>query len=81
MALGAIANCAEDKRTHRGLAESGNALHELALLMRSRHVAVAREAARGVANLLSTRATHALFLESDGVRSLTHASRAADNEM
>ena len=80
LACGAAANVAEDNMTHRPLLFKGNALHTLVYLMRSKHLSVHREASRAVSNILSTEASHTIFLEEDGLRSLFLVARSQDNE-
>uniref|UniRef100_A0A7S3XPT1 Vacuolar protein 8 n=1 Tax=Heterosigma akashiwo TaxID=2829 RepID=A0A7S3XPT1_HETAK len=80
LACAAVANVAEDGAAHGPLVEAANAVHHLCYLMRSRHLAVHREAARAVANLLSTERAHAPFLYENGLRSLNLVARSPDNE-
>ena len=80
LACGAAANIAEDPMTHRPLVYKVNAMHTLCYLMRSKHMSVHREASRAVSNLLSTTATHSVFLDEDGLRSLFSVARSQDNE-
>jgi hypothetical protein len=53
-ACGAMANTAENKRTHKRLIEVGKLMHSMVFLMRSKHLSVHREAARCASNLLSS---------------------------
>jgi hypothetical protein len=79
-ACGAIANIAESKRTHKQLATVANAMHTMIFIMRSKHLAVHREAARAVANMLSSTAFHRLFLDDSGLNSLFRLCRSLDVE-
>ena len=56
------------------------AIHFLVFLMRSRHLDVHREATRAIANLLSSRENHAVFLEEDGLKSLFRVAKSLDSE-
>ena len=79
-ANGAVANVAEDPMTHRAIGHHLNGMHILIYLMRSRHVSVHREAARAVSNLLTSEASHSLFLAEDGLRSLFSVAASRDQE-
>jgi hypothetical protein len=75
-----VANIAESKRTHKQLAGSANAMHVAVFLMRSKHLSVHREAARIVSNMLSSTASHRLFLDDGGLISLFRLCRSLDLE-
>ena len=79
--LGAIANAAESKRTHKRLVEVGKVVHSMVFLMRSKHLAVHREAARAASNLMSSAAAHRLFIDDGGLQSLFRLSRSLDTEV
>lgn len=79
-ACGALANLAEAKRTHKRLATTARAMHHMVFIMRSKHLSVHREAARCVANLLSSSAFHRLFLDDGGLNSLFRLCRSLDTE-
>ena len=79
-ACGAIANIAESKRTHKTLAGPGQAMHSMVFIMRSKHLAVHREATRAVSNMLSSTAFHKLFLDDGGLVSLFQNCRSLDTE-
>ena len=74
-ACGAIANMAENPRTHAALIADGNTLHRMIFLMNSRQQSVHREAARCVSNLLTSVSCHRLFLEDNGLASLNRLSK------
>ena len=79
-ACGALANCAEAKRTHKRLATHAHAMHHMVFIMRSKHLAIHREAARCVSNLVSSSAFHRLFLDDGGLVSLFRLCRSLDKE-
>lgn len=79
-AIGCISNIAEDASTHRAIAHHLNGLHVLTYLMRSRHVSTHREAARAVANLLTSNDSHVVFLSEDGLRSVFFVAASRDAE-
>lgn len=79
-ACGAVANIAEAKRTHKRLVEVGKAMHTMVYLMRSKHLSVHREASRCVSNLLSSAASHRLFIDDGGLISLFRLCRSLDTE-
>eukprot|EP00953_Heterococcus_sp_UTEX-ZZ885_P035587 18364-Heterococcus_DN1.PRE.6 len=81
MATGAVANLSEDViGTHTSLLLHANAMHYLLHLMRSRHLAVHREAARAVANLLSSSIARDQWILEDGLRSLAPIAKSTDAE-
>jgi Armadillo/beta-catenin-like repeat len=81
MATGAMANLSEDViGTHTSLLLHANAMHYLLHLMRSRHLAVHREAARAVANLLSSQVAREQWIHEDGLRSLAPIAKSTDAE-
>lgn len=80
LALGAVANCAEDPQTHSNLVETFHAMHNLVFLMKSKHLSIHREASRAVSNLLTSIGTHTYFLAEEGLRALMHVTRSLDIE-
>jgi Armadillo/beta-catenin-like repeat len=81
MATGAVANLSEDViGTHTSLLVHADAMHYLLHLMRSRHLAVHREAARAVANLLSSSIARDQWILEDGLRSLAPIAKSTDAE-
>jgi hypothetical protein len=79
-ACASMSNLAEAKRTHKILVSTGNMIHIMINLMRSNHASIARESARGISNLMSSRASHRLFLDDNGLLSLFRLSRSLDDE-
>jgi len=79
-ACGTIANLAEAKRTHKVLAGVVNAIHVMIFLMRSKHLSVHREASRALNNMMSSTASHRLFLDDGGLISLFRLCHSLDVE-
>ena len=55
-------------------------MHSMVFIMRSKHLAVHREATRAVSNMLSSTAFHKLFLDDGGLVSLFQNCRSLDTE-
>jgi hypothetical protein len=79
-ACSTLANLAESKRTHKILVSTGNMIHIMINLMRSKHASIARESARGISNLMTSRASHRLFLDDNGLLSLFRLAKSLDDE-
>ncbi|KAL9191141.1 hypothetical protein ACHAXT_000847 [Thalassiosira profunda] len=80
-ALGALANIASDVRFCDAVAEKAGAVRSLLSLTANANLAVAREATRALASVLSSTAALTTLLEADGVTALVNVSKLQDSEI
>jgi hypothetical protein len=82
LACGAVANCAEDTSAHLSLLQGGavGTVRTFVHLMRSRHLAVHREAGRACGNLMSTLGGRVEWREEAGLPAALQLAKSLDAE-
>ncbi len=78
--IAALANIAEDPSSHDIILSNNTILSFFGKKMKSRNIGIKREASRAVSNLLTSKTSHKMFFDANGLNSIQCVSQSLDKE-